>query len=97
VFIAAPSFIVPLAIGAGWLIVRERPAITYLFLLLSILGGVVPFLLALSGAPSVASQLLLPPVALVLGVGIAWLARAVAAAIGGMHARSALVDQPPAV
>lgn len=93
-YIAAPSFIAALAIPAGWLIVRERPGVTYLFLILSILAGLLPFLVVLASADVIINQLIIAPVALVVGVGIAWLARAVAGAIQSSHERSPLVDPP---
>jgi hypothetical protein len=96
-FIAAPSFIVPLAAVTGWLIVRERPGLSYLVLLLSIIGGAVPFALVLNSMPSVVTQLLLGPLTLVLGVGMAWIARAIAAAYGSRFASDEYIDAPPAV
>lgn len=94
-FFTAPSFIVSLALPAGWLIVRERPGLTFLFLILSVLGGLIPFLFVLGSAPSFVMQLLLAPLALVLGVGIAWLARLAAGGIQNMRARSPY-EEPPA-
>ena len=96
-FITAPSFIVPLVIAAGWLIVRERPGVTYLFLLLTLLGGAIPFFFVLNAVPAIAAQFVSFVVALVVGVGIAWLARAVAGAIQTRHDRSLLVDEAPGV
>jgi hypothetical protein len=95
-FFTSPAFLVPLVIGLGWLIVRERPGVTYLFLLLSLIGGAVPFLFVLNAAPAIASQFVSWLVAGIVGVGIAWLARAVAGAIQHSHDRSPLVDPPPA-
>ncbi|MEO8261933.1 MAG: hypothetical protein ABI566_05120 [Pseudolysinimonas sp.] len=95
-FVTPSSFIVPLVTALGWLIVRERPAVSYLFLLLAILGGVVPFALAFNGAPALLSQLVLIPLAGALGVAIAWLARAVAGAIQRSHLSDGYVDPPVA-
>jgi hypothetical protein len=95
-FITAPSFIVPLVTATGWLIVRERPGVSYVFLLLTLLGGAAPFFLVLNAAPSIASQVVGFIVAGVVGIGIAWAARAVAGAIQHSHDRSPLVDEPPA-
>ncbi|HWM33597.1 MAG TPA: hypothetical protein VNR36_05105 [Pseudolysinimonas sp.] len=96
-FLTAPSFIVPLALSTGWLIVRERPAITYPLLILSLFGGVVPFLMVLAAQPSAAMQLVQAPLALALGVGIAWLARLIAGAVQAARDRSGYVEAPPAV
>jgi hypothetical protein len=95
-FIAAPTFIVPLATVTGWLIVRERPALAYLVLLLSVIGGVVPFAMVLNAAPAITTQLVTTPLALVLGVGMTWIARAIAAAFGRIRSRDEFVDVPPA-
>ncbi|MGN6501349.1 MAG: hypothetical protein ACTHKX_00395 [Pseudolysinimonas sp.] len=92
--ITAPAFIVALALPAGWLIVRERPGVSYLFLLASILAGLVPFLFVLAAAPVGVTQWTMAPLALIVGVGIAWAARAVAALVQSRHARSGLVDPP---
>ena len=94
-FVAAPTFIVPLALVLGWLIVRERPGLGYLVLLLSLIGGAVPFALVLNAAPAGITQLAAAPLALVLGVGMAWIARAIAAAYGARRARDEYVDVPP--
>jgi hypothetical protein len=96
-FIASPSFIVPLAVVLGWLIVRERPGITYLVLLLSILGGAIPFAVVMNSAPVIVPQLLSNPLTLVLGVGMAWIARAIHAAYGSRRAADPYVDAPPSV
>lgn len=95
-FIASPAFIVPLAVVLGWLIVRERPGITYLVLLLSLIGGAVPFALVLNGASVIVYQLLTAPLVAVLGVGMAWIARAIHAAYGSRRAADPYVE-PPAV
>ena len=93
-FVTPTAFIVPLVTSLGWLIVRERPAVSYLFLLLAIVGGLVPFALAYNGTPALLSQFLLTPLAAALGIGIAWLARAVAGAIQRSHIADAYVDPP---
>jgi hypothetical protein len=93
-FITAPSFIAALALPAGWLIVRERPGVSYLFLLASLFAGLVPFLFVLAAAPAGVTQWTMPPLALIVGVGIAWAARAIAALVQTRHARSGLVDPP---
>lgn len=96
-FVTAASFIVPLVAATGWLIVRERPAVSYLLLLLTLLGGALPFFFALNGMSSTASHLVAMPLAAVLGAGIAWLARAIAAGTQRMHSHDDLVDPPEAV
>ncbi|HEV7741285.1 MAG TPA: hypothetical protein VGO65_02605 [Pseudolysinimonas sp.] len=96
-FVSAPAFIVTLVLATGWLIVRERPWVTYLLLLLTLLAGAIPFSLVLNGASAVPTQLAGFLVAAVVGAGIAWLARAVAGAIQQSHDRDPLVDEPPAV
>lgn len=93
-FITAPSFIVALALPAGWLIVRERPGVSYLLLVASVLAGLVPFLFVLAAAPAAVIQWTLAPLALLTGVGIAWAARGIAALVQSRHARSPLVDPP---
>ncbi len=96
-FIAAPAFIVPLALVLGWLIVRERPGLSYLVLLLSVLGGAIPFALVLNAMPALVTQLVITPLTLVLGVGMAWIARAIHAAYGSRRAADPYVDaEPPA-
>jgi len=97
-FVVSTAFIVSFALPLGWLIVRERPGVSYVFLVLSILGGVIPFVASLAGIPSILAVVLNNPLALVLGVGIAWLARLVAGALQRAHANSPYVDPaPPAV
>jgi hypothetical protein len=93
-FITSPSFIVALALPAGWLIVRERPGVTFLFLLASVFAGLVPFLFVLAAAPAAMVQFTVAPIALIVGAGIAWAARAVAALVQSRHAHSPLVDPP---
>jgi hypothetical protein len=78
-FFTAPSLIVPLAGATGWLIVRERPAISYLALLLAFLGGLIPFLLVLNAAP-----------AIVAGNKASTLAEGVAAASASIDSGAAL-------
>jgi hypothetical protein len=78
---ATTSFITPLVIAVGWLIVRERPGLTYLLLILTLLGGIIPFFAVLQATSIATLQVLQPILALVLGVGIAWLARLIAGAI----------------
>lgn len=96
-FVTPASFIVPLVTATGWLIVRERPGISFLLLILTLIGGAIPmFLLLVSTATSTVQQLVSAPLAAVLGVGIAWLARAIAAAGQRMHAGDGLVDPPVA-
>jgi hypothetical protein len=96
-FLTPLSFIVPLVTATGWLIVRERPALSYLLLLLAVLGGAIPFFLVLNAAPAVVMQLVAPPLAAAIGIGIAWLARGIAAAGQRLHTGDGLIDQPPAV
>jgi hypothetical protein len=95
-FIASPAFIVPLALVLGWLIVRERPGITYLVLLLSVIGGAIPFSLVLNAMPVIVTQLVTTPLVAVLGVGMAWIARAIHGAYGTRRAADPYVDAPPA-
>ena len=93
-FVTPQSFIVPLVTVLGWFIVRERPPLSYLVLLLSIVGGAIPFLLVYAAAPAVFSQLTVVPVAAIVGVGMAWLGRAIAGAIQRSHLADAYVDPP---
>lgn len=95
-FVVATSFIVPLVTATGWLIVRERPALSYLLLLLTPIGGAVPFFFALNSMPSTVSYLVAMPMAAALGGGIAWVARAIAAGTQRMHLHDGLVDPPVA-
>lgn len=95
-FFTSPSFIVALTLPLGWLIVRERPGLSYLLLILSFLGGLIPFLAILNAAPSAAMQLLMAPLTLIVGAGIAWLARAIAGGIQSMQANSQYVPPAPA-
>lgn len=95
-FVVAPLFIVPLVTATGWLIVRERPAISYLLLLLTLIGGALSFFFLLNNLPSTFSELIKLPLAAALGAGIAWLARAIAAGTQRMHEHDDLVDPPVA-
>ena len=95
-FVTASSFIVPLVTATGWLIVRERPGISYLLLLLTVIGGALPFFFALNSLSPMASHLVATPLAAVLGAGVAWLARAIAAGTQRMHSHDGLVDPPVA-
>jgi hypothetical protein len=95
-FVVATSFIVPLVTATGWLIVRERPAISYLLLLLTVIGGALPFLMTLNAMPPGVSFLVAIPLTAVLGAGIAWLARAIAVGTQRMHLHDGLVDPPVA-
>ncbi len=96
-FVVPASFIVPIVTATGWLIVRERPAISYLLLLLTVIGGALPVFFTLNAMPSTFSYLAAMPLAAVLGAGIAWLARGIAAGTQRMHAHDDLVDPPVAV
>ncbi len=75
-----PAFFAVLLATAGWLIVRGRPAISFLLLLATLLVGFVPFGFALAGIESAMAELVVTPLALLVGVGIAWAARGIAAA-----------------
>ena len=79
--ITTASFITPLVIALGWLIVRERPGLSYLLLVLALIGGVIPFFAVLQATSIATLQVLQPLLTLVLGVGIAWLARVIAGAV----------------
>jgi hypothetical protein len=81
VVVLAPSFAVPVIATAGWLIVRERPAVTYLLLILILAGGVIPSAFVIAAVDSGTAQLAAAPIAAVFGVGVAWLARAIAAGL----------------
>lgn len=89
--VIAPSFAVTLLATAAWLIVRERPAGTYLLLVVILAGGFIPYALVMASVDSGTSLLAVTPIAAVLGIGIAWLARAIAAGLS----RGA-VPAPPA-
>jgi hypothetical protein len=93
-FVVATSFIVPLVTATGWLIVRERPGISYLLLLLTLIGGALPLFFTLNALPSTFTYLVAMPLAAVLGAGIAWGARAIAAGTQRMHSHDDLVDPP---
>ena len=81
IVVLAPSFAITLLATAGWLIVRERPGVTYLLLLLIIVGGVIPYVLLMAATDSGTTLLAVTPVAAVLGIGVAWVARAIAAGL----------------
>ncbi len=93
-FVVPASFIVPLVTATGWLIVRERPAISYLLLLLTAIGGALQVFFTLNALPSTFTYLVAVPLAAVLGAGVAWLARAIAAGTQRMHSHDDLVDPP---
>ncbi|ACQ80803.1 NADH dehydrogenase (quinone) [Beutenbergia cavernae DSM 12333] len=68
------------AASLGWLIVRRRPPLTALLLLLALVPGLLNHALRLAGVSGGAVNILLMPlVVAVVGVGIAWAARAIAA------------------
>ncbi len=96
-FVVPASFIVPLVTATGWLIVRERPAISYLLLPLTAIGGALPVFFTLNAMPSTFSYQVALPLAAVLGAGIAWLARGIAAGTQRMHSHDNLVDPPVGV
>jgi hypothetical protein len=79
--VLVPSFAVIVLATAAWLIVRERPGVTYLLLILTLVGGIIPNALVMANVDSGTSQLTAVPIAAVLGMGIAWLARAIAAGL----------------
>lgn len=73
-------FIAPAGAGVfvallGWLIVRERSPLSYLVLLLTPLLGIVALATAFNGVDSGTTQLLIVPLAAVIGIGGAWAAR----------------------
>jgi hypothetical protein len=92
--ITTSSFITPLVIALGWLIVRERPGLSYLLLVLALIGGVIPFFAVLQATSIATLQVLQPLLTLVLGVGIAWLARLIAGAV--QRPAVAVSAEPPA-
>jgi hypothetical protein len=96
-FVVAPVFIVPLVTATGWLIVRERPGVSYLLLLLTLIGGALSVFFLLNNLPSTFTELIKLPIAAALGAGIAWLARGIAAGTQRMHEHDDLVDPPVAV
>ena len=81
IVVIAPSFAVTLLATAAWLIVRERPAGTYLLLILVLAGGFIPYAMVMASVDSGTSLLAVTPIAAVLGIGVAWLARAIAAGL----------------
>jgi hypothetical protein len=91
--IFAPSFAITLLAVAAWLIVRERHGASYLLLILTLAGGFIPYALVMSGVDSGTNGLAVTPIAAVLGVGIAWLARAITA---GLSHGVATAPVPPA-
>jgi hypothetical protein len=96
-FVVSPVFIVPLVTTLGWLIVRERPAVSYLLLVATLFGGTISFAATLNAVPAIVTMLIAPPIAGAIGIGIAWGARGIAATIQRMHLSDGLIDQPPAV
>jgi len=76
--ILSPAFLVTLGASAAWLIIRERPGLSYLFLIATIFIPIILTALVFanltSGLMSVATNVLVA----VIGVGIAWGGRAVA-------------------
>jgi hypothetical protein len=91
--VLAPSFAVTVIATAVWLIVRERPGVSYLLLILVLAGGFIPYALVMANVDSGTSQLAVTPIAAILGIGIAWLARAIA---GGFSRGVTTVPVPPA-
>jgi hypothetical protein len=81
IVVIAPSFAVTVLATAGWLIVRERPAATYLLLIVILAGGFIPYAMVMASVDSGTSLLAVTPLAAVLGIGVAWLARAIAAGL----------------
>lgn len=79
IVVLAPSFAVTALATAGWLIVRERPAVSYLLLIAILIGGVIPYAMVMAAVDSGTSLLAVTPIAAVLGIGVAWVARAIAA------------------
>lgn len=91
IVLVAPSFAVTVIATAAWLIVRERPGVTYLLLILTIVGGLIPFALVMANVDSGTSQMVIIPIAAIIGIGIAWLARAIAAGLS----RGAAISTAP--
>lgn len=87
-----PAFAVTVLATAAWLIVRERPGVTYLLLILTVVGGLIPYALVMANVDSGTNQLAVTPIAAILGIGIAWLARAIAA---GLSRGVATAPVPP--
>jgi hypothetical protein len=70
IVILAPSFAVTALATAAWLIVRERPAASYLLLILTLAGGVIPYAMVMAAVDSGTSLLAITPLAAVLGIGV---------------------------
>jgi hypothetical protein len=73
-----PVFLVTLAAAAAWLVLRARPGWTPLFLLATLIIPFVSVGLVFAGVGSTTTPMILNTLCTVIGVGIAWLARAVA-------------------
>lgn len=76
-----PVFVAVLVATAAWLLVRERPGLTFLLLIPTVLVGFVPMWMTIADFPAAAVELVTVPLAFVLGVGIAWIAAAIARAM----------------
>lgn len=75
--VGSAPFMIVLAVALGWLIVRERSPIAFVFVLLA---GVIPiaqYALLLGGAESILTQLLMLIVSAAVLVSIAWMGRGV--------------------
>ena len=75
-------FMIVVAVALGWLIVRERSPIAFVFVLLAGVVPVAQYALLLAGAESILTQLLLLLLSAVVLVSIAWMGRGVSASSG---------------
>jgi hypothetical protein len=71
-------FLVTLAASAAWLIIRARPGLSYLLLIATIIIPIAVNAAVLAALPSTTTTVVSNVLATIVGVGIAWAARAIA-------------------
>jgi hypothetical protein len=72
------AFLITLSATAAWLILRSRPGWTLVFLVVTVIIPIVAVAVVFIALPSSVYAMLINVLVTVIGVGIAWLARAVA-------------------
>jgi len=80
VFVSS-AYVGALVAVLGWLIVRERPGLSYLVVLLMPLIGVVSWFLLRAAAPAGVTLIVTTLVTAIIGVGAAWAARGLASLV----------------
>lgn len=94
-FTFADAFVMlPLALGAAWLVVRARPGVAYAALALVVIPALVHWALLVNGVDSVTTQIIMLVLGALVAAGIGWGGAIAARVLGGSSAAPRPQPQP---